>query len=119
MSTLKFSSTDQALQHLADLTGKRIKVADLGFNVGVPRHTPDQPDPDKWTLKDVHHELEENYDFKLVTDLLKRKEVKPNNETLSSAIYVEEPEIIQLILDAGVKPTERQKQKITEILDKK
>ena len=29
---LKFASTDAALQHLADVTGKRVKVADAGFH---------------------------------------------------------------------------------------
>jgi len=89
---LKFSSEEEALQHLADLTGKRIKVARIGD-------------------EDVENAID-NFDVEKLKELIDEGK-KPVGFNLSSALQGIKlipskkniaKEIVKALLDGGVKP---------------
>ena len=103
---LRFSSEEKALQYLADITGKRIKVAnesDLNNAIkrkdkkAIKEYIDAGAEPNTKSLNDAIKTKDKEI-IKLVIDL----GVKPDDSSLYLAIkYTEDKEIIKMMLDAG------------------
>jgi len=87
MKTLKFASTKQALQHLADITNKRVKVADAR-------------DDRLW--KAIRYQNEETVEK--ILEESKNSRYSFSNMALEYAVTIGNTQIIQMLLDYGFKP---------------
>jgi len=85
MSELKFASTEEALQHLSDVTGKRIKIAD---DSEFPASFYDEGSefPEGQTLEEVFGELVNSGSHKEIAKLIDNSKFKATNMMIHQAL---------------------------------